>query len=306
MEILQNEKGCFMDNEHNRNFDLPLLIKQGNFRIRTIAEANPNLTIIEYFSSLSEFINLAPRIITSLNSIAEGKSDRYDIPFFDNLKDILIKLQGGGALLPAIDNIVKRCEESADGASASQDALNIIGEFENIYQQTLEACIEGKDDNFPGMDSLLLKNDFKKPFMDHSLKEIFIHLDQEDARRKLNVLAIDDSPVILRLIISALNKYNVHTLSHQEQLEKFLEYITPELFILDCQMPGRTGFDLVPVIRNYEEHIDTPIMFLTSLASPDYIATATRLGACDFMVKPLDENVIQKKTDQHIARKKIY
>jgi response regulator of citrate/malate metabolism len=47
-------------------------------------------------------------------------------------------------------------------------------------------------------------------------------------------------------------------------------------------------------------------MFLTALASSDYIATASRLGACDFMVKPLDEKIIQKKVDKHIVRKKIY
>jgi CheY-like chemotaxis protein len=292
-----------MDNKYRQQFDLITLIRQGDFDIRKVSEDNPNLTIKDYFDRLIDFISLVPSIVSALPRIADSNGEKHDFQHFDKLRYLLKKLGEKGELLPAIEVIAMANEDSGLEAAAL-NAKKIIDDFEGLY--TRIGNMEAGEDDFPGMDSLLNKHDNKKQFIDYSLKEVFKHLDNEDETRKLNVLAIDDSPVILRLIISALDKYKVFTLAHQEQLEKYLQHTTPELFILDCQMPERTGFDLVPVIRKYKEHIDTPIMFLTALASSDYVANATRLGACDFMVKPLDEKVLQAKVDKHIVRKKIY
>jgi hypothetical protein len=224
-----------MDNKY-KQFDLITLIRQGDFDIRKVAEDNPNLTIKGYFDWLLEFINLAPCIVSALPRIAETNGDKHDFTHFDELNSLLNKLGERGKLLPAIDVIAKASEDS-DLESAALSAKKITDDFKELYNRVSNGSMEADEDDFPGIDSLLKKYDRKKQFIDYSLKEVFKHLDYVNETRKLNVLAIDDSPVILRLIISALDKYNVHTLAHQEQLEKHLQQITPELFILDCQMP---------------------------------------------------------------------
>ncbi|MCL2107930.1 MAG: response regulator, partial [Oscillospiraceae bacterium] len=71
--------------------------------------------------------------------------------------------------------------------------------------------------------------------------------------------------------------------------------LTPDLFLLDYLMPKMTGFDLVPIIRKFPEHDETPIIFLTSEGSTDHVTAAINLGACDFIVKPIKESVLCQK-----------
>ena len=132
-------------------------------------------------------------------------------------------------------------------------------------------------------------------------------MDNEEAVRKLRILAIDDSPVILRTITSILSdEYKVYEMTNPTMLEKFLEQITPELFLLDYKMPELSGFDLVPVIRSYKEHKNTPIIFLTSMGTVDHVSAALALGACDFIVKPFQGNILREKIAKHIVRKKLF
>ena len=121
------------------------------------------------------------------------------------------------------------------------------------------------------------------------------------------ILIIDDSPVILKTISLVLSdKYKVFTLAKPEMLGNMLEQITPELFLLDYKMPGITGFELIPIIRRHMEHKDTPIIFLTSAGTVDNVASAIMLGACDFIVKPAQPEILREKIAEHIKRKKNF
>jgi len=128
--------------------------------------------------------------------------------------------------------------------------------------------------------------------------------DSEEAARKPQILAVDDTPVMLRTISSTLNDYDVFTLSDPLLVEKYLRQIKPDLILLDYKMPGLNGFDLVPIIRSIEEHKNTPIIFLTSMGTNDNIVTAATLGACDFIVKPFKAEILREKVAKHIAVKK--
>jgi DNA-binding response OmpR family regulator len=126
----------------------------------------------------------------------------------------------------------------------------------------------------------------------------------EKTARKPQILAVDDTPVMLKTISFALgNDYEVFTLSDPMLVEKFLQQIKPDLILLDYKMPGLSGFDLVHIIRKFEEHKDTPIIFLTSMGTNDNILTAAKLGASDFIVKPVKASLLREKVAKHIAEK---
>jgi len=115
------------------------------------------------------------------------------------------------------------------------------------------------------------------------------------------ILAIDDAPDILRMVHLVLkDEYKVYTLSEPEKLEELLKSITPDLFLLDYFMPEMDGFDLMPVIRSFPEHSDTPVMYLTSVISADFYSVAMRLGACDYIMKPIDADRLREKVGSHI------
>jgi DNA-binding response OmpR family regulator len=146
-----------------------------------------------------------------------------------------------------------------------------------------------------------------KPFSDEKLIEC-IECQFDADKRKAHmpiILAIDDNPSILQALNSLLsNQYAIYTMpgiEREQPLIDFLRRITPDLFLLDYNMPVLTGFDLVPIIRNLEGHDETPIIFLTSEGSVDNISVAIHLGACDFITKPIDEAVLRERLATHLS-----
>jgi len=118
------------------------------------------------------------------------------------------------------------------------------------------------------------------------------------------ILAVDDAPDVLKAVHSMLrDSYKVYTLPKPEKLKDFLQKTTPDLFLIDYKMPELSGFDLIPVIREYPEHYDTPIIFMTSEGTVDHLTVAVDLGVSDFIVKPVDMAVLREKVAKHLPRK---
>ncbi|MCL2197604.1 MAG: response regulator [Defluviitaleaceae bacterium] len=110
------------------------------------------------------------------------------------------------------------------------------------------------------------------------------------------ILAVDDNPGTLRAINYLLNdKYTIRTLTRPEKAISLLSVIQPDLFLLDYNMPEVTGFDLLPQIRSHPDHAHTPIIFLTAEGTVDNLSVAIHLGARDFIVKPIIEDVLRQK-----------
>ena len=71
-------------------------------------------------------------------------------------------------------------------------------------------------------------------------------------------------------------------------------------------MPELNGFDLIPIIRSFKEHKDTPIVFLTSKRTIDNVTAALALGASDFIAKPFNPDFLREKIKKYIVRKKSF
>jgi len=117
--------------------------------------------------------------------------------------------------------------------------------------------------------------------------------------RKRIILAVDDSPVLLKSVASVLNdEYKVFTLPRPAEIKRILEQIVPDLFLLDYLMPDINGYELIQIIRSFEEHKETPIIFLTSMETIDSKAA----GAVDFIVKPFSPESLREKISKYICR----
>lgn len=143
-----------------------------------------------------------------------------------------------------------------------------------------------------------------KPYTDTDLIESIERATTPNIRHSSRpiILTVDDNPTELKTIHFYLKDYyTVYTLPEAEKIRDFLRVITPDLFLLDCQMPVLSGFDLVPIIRGISRHEETPIIFVTSEGSIENISTAMQLGACDYIIKPVDEGILLSKAEQHLA-----
>jgi CheY-like chemotaxis protein len=270
----------------------------GDLDIRGIADDFMALTIREYFSVLSDFVELAPKINDALVKISALGGDKEVFKNLDDMKRLLRSL-GYNKLSPVIDGVID-AGKKGNREYASDCAKRLLTDFSRLYSRIKMTMKEDQPAKSSGTDD-------DTAYDKELLKVVLKQLEHTEATRKLQVLAIDDSPVVLKSISSALSgSYNVYTLSDPLLIEKFLKEITPELFLLDYKMPGRSGFDLVPIIRNFEEHKDTPIIFLTSSGTSDNVSAAAMLGASDFMVKPFHGDTLREKVAKHIVRKKLY
>jgi CheY-like chemotaxis protein len=289
--------GNIMENAYGYYFDLPALLKIDEIDIRLAVRINFSLRIDEYFNLLLKFIHFAPNIIEALNRIASLEGCGIDY----------LTVSGAGELLPSIgcnkfttpiDDIIKS-GKMGHNEFAATCAKKLLEDFNSLFSHIKDARKKQDSDFTKGEYPLSL---FKSP----SLKLILEQLEREETARKMRILAIDDSPVMLKTIYSILGRdYIVSCMTNPIMLEKFLEQITPELFLLDYKMPELNGFDLVPVIRKFDIHKKTPIVFLTAEGTSDHVSAAFSLGACDFIVKPFQANILREKVAKHIIKKNL-
>lgn len=61
----------------------------------------------------------------------------------------------------------------------------------------------------------------------------------------------------------------------------------PALFVLDVEMPGINGLDVLEHLRGGPATRDIPVVMLTSSIDPRHLSTAHKFGAAEYLVKPV-------------------
>lgn len=77
----------------------------------------------------------------------------------------------------------------------------------------------------------------------------------------------------------------------------------PDLVLSDVGMPGMSGFDLLDRLTSMEPRFETmPFVFLTALGGHDDQIKGWRLGADDYLTKPVDYDVLAALITARLAR----
>jgi len=277
-------------NKQTEHYDLQVIMRQGDLNIQRAAAAKPDMTASEYFDMLAKTIYQAPVFLGDLRKLLNLESDR---PTFQRLSEMLTLLTDIGFEKDMIifDSLIDAYEKGYTRLVARY-AKKIKDDFEGLFSRVIEARI-------PGTTRIYQLNPDEV-----SLGEFIGLINEQQVTDKPVIFAIDDSPAILKALSSSLSSdYKVYMLVSSAMLEKSLGQVTPDLFLLDYKMPDINGFELVPIIRRFSRHKDTPIIFLTSEGSDTHLSTAYRLGACDYLVKPVHPDTLREKIAQHIPRK---
>lgn len=104
----------------------------------------------------------------------------------------------------------------------------------------------------------------------------------------LSILVVDDNPLNVKLLETALGKegYVIHkALNGPRARELALEHI-PDIILLDIQMPGENGFDVIKELKNNAETASIPVIFLTGVSEINAKLEGFELGAVDYITKP--------------------
>ena len=113
---------------------------------------------------------------------------------------------------------------------------------------------------------------------------------------KKSIVAVDDSGIVLKMLTKVLGeKYDLHAFSGGKRALQYLKEKTPDLIILDIDMPEINGYEMLKMIKEKEHLQDVPVIFLTSNNDKSHVVKAVAGGAKDYVVKPIDEEILTEK-----------
>jgi CheY-like chemotaxis protein len=118
------------------------------------------------------------------------------------------------------------------------------------------------------------------------------------------ILAVDDMSMNLRTMKVILEeKYEIRLAKSGELALEILKGAKVDLILMDIEMPGMTGFEVVDALRKIPGCEKVPVIFITSHATPDLIVAAYDHGAGDYIVKPINPDVLLNKVQALFAKK---
>ena len=111
----------------------------------------------------------------------------------------------------------------------------------------------------------------------------------------MQLLLVEDNPIDARATLKALKTLQIpYEVDVVEDGDQAIEYLagpqanTPDLVLLDLNLPGRDGLDVLRRVKGDDRTRRIPIVVLTTSASDTDVAGAYDQGANAFINKPID------------------
>jgi PAS domain S-box-containing protein len=123
-------------------------------------------------------------------------------------------------------------------------------------------------------------------------------------REAATVLAIDDNPANLKLIAQVMGmRQHIHLLSaHTPEFGIELALARrPDLILLDINMPGMDGYQVLKVFQSHAVLRSIPVVAVTANALPCDIERGRAAGFADYLTKPLDIAKLLDRIDRCLA-----
>lgn len=118
-----------------------------------------------------------------------------------------------------------------------------------------------------------------------------------------NILVVDDSPTIRKLIAGKLEKSG-HNVLLCEDGEKALEAIrthVPDLVLLDIKMPGMDGYDVCRQIRGWNSSANVPIVMISGKDGYFDKMRGQMAGSTGYITKPFGPETLMKAVEFYLG-----
>jgi len=121
------------------------------------------------------------------------------------------------------------------------------------------------------------------------------------------VLVVEDSKTASTLIQRTLKESGVESMaiSKPQEVLTALAKFQPDLVLMDMYMPGCTGVEVTRVIRQHEEFLSTPVVYLSADTSIALQVDALRLGGDHFLTKPFNPVILNAVVRSKIERYRV-
>jgi two-component system chemotaxis response regulator CheY len=117
---------------------------------------------------------------------------------------------------------------------------------------------------------------------------------------KLNILIVDDSAAIRKILLRVLTQTNlpvgeIYEANDGLEALSVLEKSAVNFVVTDINMPNMNGFELLAKIRSHNTWKKFPVVLITSEGSQTKVLEAVRLGANGYVRKPFTTEQIKEK-----------
>lgn len=119
---------------------------------------------------------------------------------------------------------------------------------------------------------------------------------------KQHIFVLDDEPFMNNLITQTLYAMGIQKVSQARSVDEAVDVLAnkggiPDLFLVDLEMPEKTGFDFIKLLKTGETAApgDRPVIILTGRADSDGVMTAKKLGVNNYLLKPVSKASLEQR-----------
>jgi len=127
------------------------------------------------------------------------------------------------------------------------------------------------------------------------------------ATRRDTVLVVDDTPETLSLLTDTLDSagFTVLIATDGNAALDLIDFVTPDLILMDAVMPGMTGFETCKRLKRDKLLAHLPVIFMTGLSETEHVIEGLASGGVDYVTKPLVLDVLLARIRVHLGNARL-
>jgi putative two-component system response regulator len=119
--------------------------------------------------------------------------------------------------------------------------------------------------------------------------------------KKFKILIIDDQIENIDVLKEILeDQYVIYAIKDSTKVAEFVKKNPPDIILLDIMMPEIDGYELCITLKKDPLSSKIPIIFITADSSIDSEEKGLKLGAVDYITKPIKPAVVRARVETHL------
>lgn len=120
------------------------------------------------------------------------------------------------------------------------------------------------------------------------------------------ILLVDDDPGAIQLLGSMLGGLGrLRFAANGKDALRRARELPPDLILLDAEMPGMSGFQLLEALKLETALAEVPVIFITGHTEAAFEVSALEMGASDFIAKPFRPSRVTARVKTHLRVKRM-
>lgn len=189
------------------------------------------------------------------------------------------------------------------------DGFKTLEQFRNLKEciNVPVILVTGKSDKYTVMNSICMGVDglLVKPVDKESLRKKVqeVYKKKGKSQSKKTVLAIDDDMTYLKLLEGYLgNDYNVIMINSAKLAVDYLIKHTPDVILLDYQMPLYNGAKVMNMIQRNPEEPQIPVIIVSGVMDRAVLQKCIPYKPAAFLVKPVSKEVLIENIERTLRQ----